>query len=275
MNRIAFASAVAFTVFGNTLAWSQTSPSGTQTGNEPPATTQQQTNEPAQVGSQADVQSTAPNSLRRYPDYGGISRQPWFSNADVRAQLQLDENRFNQLNQAYGRAWRQYNQNVTGLGDDLSDEIREQRMAELREDFNRDFSRTRDPLFNDPRIRNRYDQLQTQYRGYSTFNDPAVQRRLNITPEQQRALNQYRDDWNTQMSDIEQSYSTDPDTANERYRQLQLQSQERLGTVFTPQQRRQWGDMIGDRFDFPADTYFDDTRTVRRPGRTFPERTRR
>jgi hypothetical protein len=275
MNRLTFAGVIALSTFGNAITWSQTNPGGTQTGNEPPAATQQQTNEPAQVGGQANVQGTVQGTLRRVPDYGGISRQPWFSNSAVREQLQLDENRFNRLNEAYGRAWRQYNQNVTGLGDDLADDIRQQRMAELREDFNRDFGSARDTVFNDPRIRSRYDQLQTQYRGYSAFNDPDVQRRLNLTPEQRQQIGQFRDEWNAQMGEVEQLYATDPDTASERYRQLQLQSQERLGTTLTPDQRRQWSEAIGDRFDFPADTYFEDSRTVRRPNRRLPDRARR
>jgi hypothetical protein len=276
-HRLSFAAGLVVVAYAGAPIWSQTTPDGTQTGNEPAPATQQGT-EPAQVGGQAQDQT--PGSVRvptrRFPDYGRINQRPWFADPGVREQLRLNENQFNRLNQAYGTAWRRYNQNVTGLGDDLTADVRRQRMQALRDEFDRDFSRARTAVFNDPRIRDRYDQLNYQYRGYGAFGDADLQQRLNLTPQQRRQMSELRDDWNAQMSDIEQSFATDPDTASQRFRDLQMQSRGRLGTVFNPQQQRQWSETIGEPFDFPAETYFDDTRTVRRPGRTtFPDRARR
>lgn len=258
-------------------AWSQTNPGGGQTSNDSSPASQQPTPEPAAAGGQAQpsVQVDVRAPGRRTSGYGGINQRPWFENRAVREQLRLNENQFNRLNQAYQRAWRQYNQNVTGLGEGLSAEARQERMQALRNDFDRDFSQARSTVFNDPQIRDRYNQLNYQYRGYEAFQEPDLQQRLNMTPEQRQQIGQLRDEWNAEMGDVEQLYSTDPDAAADRYRQLQMQSQERLGTFLTPEQQRRWSETIGDRFDFPADTYFDSDRTARRPISRLPERNRR
>lgn len=262
-------------------AWSQTGSGGTQDGGQnPQAAGTGQAAEPAQVGGQAraGAQVDAPGQVgagNRARAYGDIGERPWFGNSGVREQLGIDENRFNQLNQGYGTAWNRYNQSTRGLGNNLAERQRSERMQALRGDFDRNFSQSRDAVFTDPAARNRFNQLRYQYQGYRAFDDPTLQQRLGLTTEQRQRLGQYRDNWNTQMSDLEEAYATDPDSAAERYRELQTQSRERLGTVLTPQQRRQWNETIGESYDFPPDSYFGDERTARNPEGATPNPTLR
>src|ERR1051326_7947548 len=44
--------------------------------------------------------------------YGGIGQSPWFSDPAIRQQLKLTEQQYNQLNQAYGTAWKNYQQGL-------------------------------------------------------------------------------------------------------------------------------------------------------------------
>ncbi|MEX2170590.1 MAG: hypothetical protein WD851_14840 [Pirellulales bacterium] len=257
-------------------AWSQTSSGGTQGGGQnPQAAGTGQAAEPAQVGGQARAGAQVDVPGQVGAGSGDIGERPWFGNPGVREQLGIDENRFNQLNQGYGTAWSRYNQSLRGLGNNLADRQRNERMRALRGDFDRNFSQSRDAVFTDPRVRTRYNQLHYQYQGYRAFDDPTLQQRLGLTTEQRQRLGQYRDEWNGQMSDLEEGYANDPDTASTRYRDLQMQSRERLGTVLTPQQRRQWNETIGDNYDFPPDSYFGGERTARNPEGAIPNPTLR
>ena len=277
-----FGATAVLAAFACLPAWSQTSSGGTQgsSGQNQAAGTGQAA-EPAQVGGQARAGAQVDaagqvGATGRSRAYGDIGERPWFGNPGVREQLGIDENRFNQLNQGYGTAWSQYQQSLRGLGTNLTDRQRSERMRALRGDFDRTFSQSRDSVFTNPQARNRFNQLRYQYQGYGAFSDPTLQQRLGLTTEQRQRLGQYCDEWNGQMSDLEEAYANDPDTAATRYRDLQMQSRERLGTVLTPQQRRQWNETIGERYDFPADSYFGtDRRTARNPDGVVPNRTNR
>ena len=276
-----FGTAIVLAAYACLPAWSQTSSGGTQgSSGQNQAAGTGQASEPAQVGGQArtGAQVDTPGQVgagSRARVYGDLGERPWFGNPGVREQLGIDENRFNQLNQGYGTAWSRYNQSVRGLGNNLADRQRSERMRALRGDFDRNFSQSRDAVFTDPAARNRYNQLHYQYQGYRAFDDPTLQQRLGLTTEQRQRLGQYRDDWNGQMSDLEEAYANDPDTASTRYRDLQMQARERLGTVLTPQQRRQWSETIGESCDFPPDSYFGGERTARNPEGAIPNPTLR
>ena len=265
MNHLATISAAIMLVIQSSLAAQSQTTSGAQSstqlqpmGQAPPQGT------PSDPGVIDETLADADVPERPGSTFGGPGPRPWFSDPNVRQQLGLDENRFNQLNQSYDSAWRRYSQNVRGLGN-AADPLRRERMRALRDEFERDFSLSRDTVINDPRTRDRYNQLYYQYQGYGAFEDPALQRRLNLTPQQRRQLGRAGEKWNSQMSRLGELFTLDPDSAARQYRVLQTETRERLGALLTPQQRRQWNESIGDSFEFSPESYFETDRTARNP----------
>jgi hypothetical protein len=205
----------------------------------------------------ASGQSPRANSVSpRAGTFGNLRERPWFADQGVRRELGFDEKQFNQLNQAYRNAWQRYNQSERGLATDLPDEKRMQRQRAFRNDFDRDFSRSRDAVLSDAQRRERYNQLYYQYRGYDAFGDPDAARTFNLTPQQQQQLGQFREDWNSRMAGVGELYATDPNAATQQYRELQVQLRNRLGSTLTPAQRRQWEQASGAPYDFSPDAYF-------------------
>ena len=202
-------------------------------------------------------------SLRRNPGdnaqgggYGGIDQTPWFSNPMVRQQLQLNENQFNQLNQGYTQSWSRYNQGLTGLDKSLAENARLQRQQELSGSFNKDFSKSIDDVFTDKAARQRYNQMDWQYRGYGAFNDPTVQQQLKLNDEQRQKFNQYNNEWNQQMGTWQREFGNDREGVNSKFSIARKEWQNRIDSTLTPDQRTMWRDMSGKPFDFPADVYF-------------------
>src|SRR5690606_22565948 len=110
--------------------------------------------------------------------------------------------------------------------------------------------------FGNAPFRDRYNQLNMQYRGYEAFTDPQVTQQLQLTNGQQQRLQSLAADWNAEMQRLSQ---VDPE--NSRQVQQQLDRLRRAGarelrTILSQDQYQQWQQMVGDPFDFPADTYF-------------------
>src|SRR5437763_1283466 len=55
---------------------------------------------------------------------GGIGQTPWFSSQNLRGQLGLNDQQYNQLNSAYGQAYSNYSSNMGQLGNSLTPEQR-------------------------------------------------------------------------------------------------------------------------------------------------------
>lgn len=55
--------------------------------------------------------------------------------------------------------------------------------------------------------------------------------------------------WNTQYPGNPKGVQTELNSYSQTY-------QQNLNSTLTPQQRAAWGTMTGSRFDFPADSYF-------------------
>ncbi len=172
---------------------------------------------------------------------GGISPNPFFNNAAVRQQLNLNDSQFNTLNRAYQEAYTNYKNGVNGLGNNLTPDQRYQQMELLQNQFNDRFNRTLDSTLSDSRYRNRYDQLNRQYMGLSNFNNPAIQKQLNLTPQQLNQIRQLSTSMRSQESNL-----------NPNGNQAQFYSQywDQLNSILTPQQQQAWSQLTGERFDF-------------------------
>lgn len=187
---------------------------------------------------------------------GYYSRNPWFNNPGVRQELKLNDDQYNALNRQYQQAWVEYNKNRSLVDSSLSLQQQAQREAALRQSFNKQFSPAVDSTFTDQAARDRYNQLYTQYRGYSAFQDPAVQQQLNLTPEQQQKLDQYNSDWNKQFSNWRTDYPANRETVAKQMREARQTARRNIDSTLTPAQRAQWNRMMGQPYEFHPEVYF-------------------
>jgi hypothetical protein len=141
--------------------------------------------------------------------HGGIGQTPWFSNQEIRQHFKLSDQQYNQLNKSYGESYGRYQDGMQTLDKDLTAEQRTQKMGELNQRFNKDFSTRVNEVFTDPQQRERYNQLYWQYQGYNAFSDPMVQEQLKLTGEQRQKLGQHGQEWQKQMNDLGRTYQTD------------------------------------------------------------------
>jgi len=186
----------------------------------------------------------------------GVNQSPWFSNAAIRQQLQLNENQYNQLNKAYTQSWSRYNQGITGLDKSLAEQERLQQQRGFADSFNKEFGSAIDETFTDASAKQRYNQMDWQYRGYGAFNDPTIQQKLNLTAEQRQQFSNYQNEWGQQLSTWKSEYPNDREGVSSRFRDGRLGWQKRIDSTLTPDQRTMWRDMSGKPFDFPIDIYF-------------------
>jgi len=216
----------------------------------PAAKGQVQSNQPQQRdGTQASV-----NSQSRF--YGGISQIPWFGNATIRQQLQLNDDQFNKLNQGYTQSWSRYNQGINSLDKDLAEAQRMQRQQELNRGFYTDYSRSLDDVFSEKSARQRYNQMEWQYRGYGAFNDPMLQQRLKLNDDQRQAFNKYDREWNQQLNTWQREFGDDRTGTAKGFRDARKELQDRINSTLNDEQRTVWTDVIGKPYEFPVDVYF-------------------
>lgn len=188
--------------------------------------------------------------------FNGVNQSPWFGNATIRQQLQLNDAQYNQLNTAYAQAWGRYNQGITGLDKSLAEQERMQRQRGLADSFNKEFGGAIDETLADKTVRQRYNQMDWQYRGYGAFNDPTLQQKLNLTEEQRQKFGNYQNEWDKQLSTWQTEFPNDRDGVSGRFRNARLEWQKRIDSTLTPDQRTMWRDMSGKPFEFPVDVYF-------------------
>jgi hypothetical protein len=196
-----------------------------------------------------------PNNFNNF----GVGRRPFFADPNVRRELNLNDNQFNALNRSYLDAWGNFNQGRGSLNDNLTPQQRAQQMTQLQNRFNQDFGRSVDTTFNDPRIRNRFNQLNFQFRGASAFNDPMIQRQLNLSDAQQRDFRRLSNEWRQQLQRLRRAGNdANPQSAQQQFAQMQQQFNDQMLSVLTPQQQQQWNQAVGSPFVFPQESFFDD-----------------
>ena len=191
-----------------------------------------------------------------FNDFHGISQNPFFADPGVQQELGMTAAQYRQLQQAYQNNFNQYNQGLSGLGNDLPEQQRMQRLQQLEAQFNQGFGQTVDSTFTDPRLRQRYNQLNMQHQNFGVFNDPMVRRQLNLTPQQQRHIRRMSNEWRQQMRRLQRAGNDlDPQMADEQFNQMQQQYQAQLNQVFTPEQQQSWTGLVGERHSFPRTSY--------------------
>jgi hypothetical protein len=200
-------------------------------------------------------------------DFNDPLRRPFFMDPGARQQLNMNEQQFNQLNQARQETLMQLDQaaNQINSNPNLTPQQRAAQLRQLRGQFHQQFGQTVDTVFTDPRLRQRFNQLDWQFRPFAAFNDATVNRQLQLTPQQQRQMRQLGSRWREQMQRLRRAGSnaaSDPQAANEQFAAMQLQFQQQMQQVMTPQQWQAWTQMTGEPFNFPQSAFFpqeDDT----------------
>jgi hypothetical protein len=189
-------------------------------------------------------------------DFNDPVRRPFFMDPGARRELNMNDQQFNQLSQAHQQALLQFNQRAEQLraNQNLTPQQRAAQIQLLQAQFNQQFGQTVDTTFTDPRLRTRFNQLDWQFRPFAAFNDATVNRQLQLSPQQQRDLRQLGTRWREQMQRLRRAgrnAASDPQAANEQFAAMQLQFQQQMQQVMTPQQWQAWTQMTGEPFTFP------------------------
>jgi hypothetical protein len=228
-----------------------TSPGGANPGGFNPATTSPGGANPGPAGANPNLQkygaNTPPPTMQGGPTLG---QNAWFGNPNVQQQLNLGNNQFSQLNQAYGNTFNAYQQAIAGLDKSLTPQQRSQRMQELQQNFYKSYADSTSKIIPDPQMRSRYEQLHLQYRGVDAFNNPIIQNKLLLTEAQRQQFSNFNSEWLNNMGALHREYQTDPQGAAKQFDNLYRQDLERMYKALTPQQRQLWNQMRGESYDF-------------------------
>ena len=212
-----------------------------------------------QGASNGGANQTAPTTTAsplQGAQFGQLGQTPWFQNANVRSQLNLSDAQYKQMSDNYIQSYQNYQNSLANIGKDLSPQVRRAQASQLYNNFQRNFDTSLNSIYNDPKTRQRYNELNMQYHGYNAFNDPTIQSRLNLNPDQTRRFNEYQNDLNTRYNSLQDQYAKDPSGFNTQYEQLMLQRQNRINNTLTPDQQQQYNSLTGQPYNFTPDYYF-------------------
>lgn len=203
------------------------------------------------------------------PNLTGVGATPWFSNAGAQQHLNMNTDQYNNLNNAYTSAYTAYQKGINNMANaNLSPTQKQQRMDKLRQQFYTDFDPALDKYLTNPGQRQRYNELNLQYQGYNAFSNPKVADKLNLTKAQRDQLNEYQQQWMTQMGKIGNMYKTNPTEAANQFKTMQTQNANQINSVLTPQQQQTWRQMTGNPYAFGPETYFGNNTAGTTPGTT-------
>ncbi len=188
--------------------------------------------------------------------YNGVGQSPWFNDPEVRRQLKLNDDQIRQLNQGYAQSWNRYYQGLNQLDKGLNEQQRVQQLHQLNGGFYRDLSRSANTVYADPAARERFHQLQWQYRGYGALADPAMQQQLNLSNAQRQDAIQANQAWNRRMASWHHDYVADPDSVLQKYNESRSEFNEGMRKILTPQQQVGWDSITGQPYEFPPQIYF-------------------
>jgi hypothetical protein len=218
-----------------------------------------QVQNPSNVPGQGILPPATGNSF----DFNDPVRRPFFVDPSARRELNMNEQQFTQLNQAHQQAFTRFNQaaNQLNANPNLTPQQRALQMQRLRAQFNQTFGQTVDTTFTDPRFRQRFTQLDRQFRPFAAFNDATVNQQLQLTPQQQRQLRLLGSRWRQQMQRLRRvgnNAASDPALANEQFAAMQLQFQQQMQQIMTPEQWQAWNQLTGPQFNFPQTAFVTD-----------------
>jgi hypothetical protein len=223
---------------------------GGQAGVQPPA-----------AGNTAPTPAGAPTPVRPPTAPGtnfGAGQQPFFSDPGVRRQLNLNNQRFDELSRHYTELMGRFQQDAAELqNNNLPPQQREARLRELQRSFNQEFSRSANQFFADEVQRRRFNQLSLQFQGFGAFNHPAVQQQLRLSPEQQQQLLNLEREWTAQLENLRRGFRTDIPGTGSRFNDLRALNAQRIDSILTREQQRVWRELLGDPYEFPAPLYFE------------------
>jgi hypothetical protein len=218
----------------------------------------------AKAGGQAGAgQGAGPATagVRTSASMGGVNQTPWFSNQAVRSHLNLNDQQFNALNQAYGQAYGNYSSNLGQLGNTLTPQERAQKMEDMRAKFDQSFNTATEKYITDPQQRQRYNQLYTQYQGYNAFTNPQIQQKLNLTDQQRQQLQQAASRYYQQFNGLQQNSQANPQATANQFNTLRQQANQNINSILTPQQQQTWRQLTGDPYNFQWSDYAGGTST--------------
>jgi hypothetical protein len=195
--------------------------------------------------------------------HGGFTQTPWFADPTVRKQLNLTDEQFNALNQAYMQRWQNYSKSINELGK-LDETQRFNRVTALGQTLNQGVLKSADEALKAEQ-RERFRQLSLQYWPYGSLTDAQVQQKLNLTDQQRADLLRYSQQYYDQLGTIYQGFGKDRDASLKRYNELQLQSNQQLGKILNDQQMQMWRQMTGDPFRFPPTVSIQGTIGAKQP----------
>lgn len=191
---------------------------------------------------------------------------PWFVRDDLREELELDDDQIERLRNIYDGS--RFQREASANGDERAAEAHRARQRELRGRFDDDFVEGARSIFRDEDQRNRFSQLDLQYRGYSAFDNPRLQRELNLNDTQRRQLRDLNNRWNSELESLRGTYASNRREAENRFNELRERSRTNFEGILNEQQRTAYDEMIGDRFEFGADAYLGASDDVRDGSRT-------
>ncbi len=215
-----------------------------------------QTDKSPAVSKQQNSQNQEANVTADGGHFNFYNQTPWFANSGIREQLQLNDKQYNQLNGDYQKSWSDYDNGIRNLDRGLTEEQRQERMNELSNGFQKSFNPALDKSFATAAARQRYNQLNTQYRGYGAFNDPALQQELNLTDVQKKQLQTYDRDWNRKLRKWGPDYADDRETVARELAESRRAASTHINTVLTPEQQMRWKELHGQPYEFTPDIYF-------------------
>lgn len=173
---------------------------------------------------------------------------PLYRMDNVVKTLSLTPEQINRLNAETNRLQTQYSRNFDQLNR-LDERDRLTRLQELLNSYNTDWNKAAGDILNQTQM-SRYQQLQLQQGGFTTFMNPTIQQQLNLTEQQLNKLRSEEQWSRQQLQQIDTRARVSPDQALDMYSQFVRDRNDRLNAILTPDQRRQWNSMIGPPFEF-------------------------
>jgi hypothetical protein len=184
------------------------------------------------------------------------AKRPWFTVPEMREQLRMDGNQFDNLTGTYSRLWSRYNDVMSKYPDNLARAQQFMYNEIALNHFQGDLNTAVDQILSEPYARNRFKQLDWQYKLYDSFNDPVVRSKLKLTDDQLLELNLDRRNWNRQLLEYQAAYNQKPEVVTKKFLDSRIEAQEKIKSVLTPEQEILWNELLGEPYNFGFDTYY-------------------
>lgn len=199
-----------------------------------------------------DIRATpSPTSTGRHQPQSMNFGPPLYQNPNVSRSLNLSNDQLSRLRDTTTQLQAQYRNQALQLVN-LPPAERTARMQELERNYTNDLTKHVDRVLT-PEQRTRYRQLELQSRGPGVFADIAVQRQLNLTRDQRERLRAIDEQTNRALRELARTAQGNRTEANRRYEALLRDTDNQINSVLSPDQRRAWQEMVGERFTFPPD----------------------